>query len=76
MGVFGYWNGLVCNFWCNLGKSFCCSDSISEVSSQSVVGECCGIVGWGTNKNLPGVTWNYAGMANSQKAREDGDKGL
>jgi hypothetical protein len=39
MGVFSNGDGLVCNFWYNLGKSFSSSDSVGEVASQSVMAE-------------------------------------
>jgi len=74
MGVFSDWDGLVCDFWCNFGKSFSCLDGVSKVSSQSVVGDGGRVMCWGTDKCLSsnGCQRKYLGLASSQKAREDG----
>jgi len=84
MGMFSNWDGLVCDLWCNFGKSFGSLDSVCEVSSQSVVSNGSRVMCWGTDKGLSSVwktswetsQWKYAGLASSQKAREDGDKGV
>lgn len=76
MGVFSDWDGLVCDFWCDFGKSFSRLDGVSKVSSQSVVGDGSRVMCWGTNKvrSSNGCKRKYLGLASSQKAREDGNK--
>ena len=78
MGMLSDWDSLVCDFWCNFGKSFSSLDGVSKVSSQSVVGDGGRVMCWGTNKCLSsnGCQRKYLGLASSQKAREDGNKCL